>query len=213
MSLLSYINFDENGLVPALIQDYYTSAVLMLAYMNEESILETMRLGKTVFFSRSRNKLWLKGEDSGRVQLVKEIDIDCDGDALLIKVQQVGAACHTEHYSCFYRTFGTEGFVRERAAGTENYIGGVIRYIESLMDNGIENPSEKSYYSYLFDGGNDEILKKLASAATEAIISAKNDSQNQLRCKAADLLFCLVAVLKNQGLCFQDTLDELQRRM
>lgn len=213
MSLISYINFDENGLVPALIQDYYTSAVLMLAYMSEDSIIETLRLGKTVFFSRNRKKLWLKGEESGQIQLVKEIDIDCDGDALLIKVQQVGSACHTEHYSCFYRTFTSDGFMTEKAADAKNYVGGVLAQLESMMNNGLENPSEKSYYSYLFDGGSDEILKRLSASTADTIIAAKNDSPSQMRCKSADLLFYLLAALKSHGVSLQDALDELQRRI
>lgn len=213
MSLIKYINFDENGLVPAIIQDYYTSSVLMLAYMNEESIHETLRLGKTVFFSRSRNKLWLKGEESGHIQLVKEINIDCDGDTLLIKVKQVDSACHTEHYSCFYRTFNEDGSITEIATGARNYLGGVMSQIENTLDDRLKNPVEKSYTNYLFDKGIDKILKKVGEEASEVIIAAKNNSNDELRYEAADLVFHLLVLLKNQGMCIQDVLDELQSRM
>lgn len=100
---LKDLKFDKNGLIPAIIQDYKTGEVLMLAYMNKESLRYTLKLGKTCFWSRSRNKYWIKGETSGNYQYVKSIAYDCDKDSLLIKVRQVGVACHTGNKSCFYR--------------------------------------------------------------------------------------------------------------
>lgn len=99
--------FDSNGLIPAIIQDYKTKEVLMLAYMNEESIKRTLKLGKTCFWSRSRKEYWVKGETSGHFQFVKSLNYDCDQDALLIKVRQIGPACHTQNKSCFYRKIVT----------------------------------------------------------------------------------------------------------
>lgn len=99
--------FDSNGLIPAIIQDYKTKEVLMLAYMNEESIKRTLKLGKTCFWSRSRKEYWVKGETSGHFQFVKSLNYDCDQDALLIKVRQIGPACHTQNKSCFYRKIAT----------------------------------------------------------------------------------------------------------
>ncbi|NLT20646.1 MAG: phosphoribosyl-AMP cyclohydrolase, partial [Syntrophomonadaceae bacterium] len=101
--MITTVKFDQNGLIPAIIQDYSSGEVLMLAYMNEESLKKTIDTGKTWFYSRSRQSLWLKGETSGHIQEVKEIRYDCDEDTLLILVAQTGAACHTGHYSCFYR--------------------------------------------------------------------------------------------------------------
>jgi len=103
MQWVDKIKFDSNGLVPAIIQDYQSGEVLMLAYMNRESVLKSLSIGKTCFFSRSRQSLWIKGESSGHVQTIKEIYIDCDRDALLFKVDQAVAACHTGYRSCFYR--------------------------------------------------------------------------------------------------------------
>ena len=107
--MINTIKFDERGLVPAIIQDYQSGQVLMMAYMNAESLEKTMSTGKTWFYSRSRQSLWMKGETSGHIQTVKEILYDCDEDTLLIKVEQTGAACHTGHYSCFYRNAGRGG--------------------------------------------------------------------------------------------------------
>jgi len=110
MNLLKSLKFDDKGLIPAVIQDAQDNAILMVAYMNKESVRRTLRLKKCVFWSRSRQSFWLKGESSGNVQVVKEIRIDCDGDCLLIKVKQIGgAACHTGHRSCFYRKTATGG--------------------------------------------------------------------------------------------------------
>ncbi len=99
----SVLKFDEKGLIPAIVQDVKTGEVLMLAYMNRESLLQTIKTGKMTYWSRSRGKLWVKGETSGHLQLVREVRVDCDGDALLFKVEQIGAACHTGYRSCFYR--------------------------------------------------------------------------------------------------------------
>jgi len=102
-TLLKELHFDANGLIPAVVQDASTGEVLMVAYMNQESLRRTIETGRATYWSRSRQKLWIKGEESGHFQYVQHLSIDCDGDALLLKVRQVGAACHTGHYSCFYR--------------------------------------------------------------------------------------------------------------
>lgn len=107
--LISRIRFDESGLVPAIVQDFKTGEVLMLAYMNSQALLMTLESGKAHFWSRSRNRIWMKGERSGHVQEVKEIRVDCDEDAILLKVHQVGAACHKGYRSCFYRKLGDDG--------------------------------------------------------------------------------------------------------
>lgn len=107
-SFISKVKFDENGLVPAIVQDAKSREVLMVAYMNKEALLKTIRTKKTHFYSRSRKKLWLKGESSGHIQKVKKVSFDCDGDAVLVEAQQVGGACHTGYRSCFYRKLGKE---------------------------------------------------------------------------------------------------------
>lgn len=111
MTLANKIKFDEKGLVPAITQDFKSGRVLMMAYMNREAFEKTVETGKTHYYSRSRRKLWLKGESSGHVQTVKEIFLDCDGDTILIKVDQEKAACHTGHYSCFYRKVAGDSFI------------------------------------------------------------------------------------------------------
>ena len=111
--LINNLRFDQNGLIPAVVQDFFTKQVLMVAYMNEESFLLTLKTGKATYWSRSRKKLWVKGETSGHFQYVKNIYVDCDADTILLSVEQVGPACHTGNKSCFYRTISKEGSIEE----------------------------------------------------------------------------------------------------
>ena len=188
------IKFDEKGLVPAIVQDYYTKEVLTLAYMNRESLEITLKEKKTCFYSRSRQELWLKGETSGNYQHVVSIKYDCDGDALLIEVTKDGPACHTGEESCFYNSLFE----------SEDYSGFTAEKLYKLIEERKTNPSEKSYTSYLFEKGIDKILKKVGEEATEVIIGAKNNDNEELKYEIADLYYHTLVLMIEQGLTIQD---------
>ena len=198
------IKFDDKGLVPVVVQDVSTNAVLMLAYMNAESIAKTQELGEMVYFSRSRQELWHKGETSGNTQKVHELKIDCDGDTLLALVSQKGVACHTGAYSCFFETL----------IGEESYSGGyrIIDELFAIIEDRKVNPKEGSYTNYLFDKGIDKILKKVGEEAAEVIIAAKNAAPDEIRYETADLFYHLMVMLADRGLKPAEVFAELEKR-
>ncbi|MDK2794123.1 MAG: phosphoribosyl-AMP cyclohydrolase / phosphoribosyl-ATP pyrophosphohydrolase [Caldanaerobacter sp.] len=196
------LKFDEKGLIPAIVQDYYTKQVLMLAYMNEESLKLTLEKGETYFFSRSRGKVWHKGETSGNTQKVKKIFYDCDEDALLIQVEAKGPACHTGNISCFYRSFDEE---------TEDGIEILNKLYERIKGRKI-NPVEGSYTNYLFEKGIDKILKKVGEEATEVVIASKNDSKDEIVYEVSDLIYHLMVLLVEKNITLNDIYNELERR-
>lgn len=198
------IKFNEQGLVPVVVQDIKTNSVLMLAYMSRESIEETIETGKMVYFSRSRNKLWLKGETSGHFQTLCELKIDCDGDTLLALVSQEGSACHTGNYSCFFESLHSTGQY------TSGY--GVIDELYGIIEDRKANPKEGSYTNYLFEKGIDKILKKVGEESAEVIIAAKNESHDELRYEAADLIYHLLVLLSQAGLRPSEVFGELEHR-
>ncbi|WP_314396664.1 bifunctional phosphoribosyl-AMP cyclohydrolase/phosphoribosyl-ATP diphosphatase HisIE [Leptotrichia shahii] len=199
---IEQIKFDEKGLVPAIIQDYYTKEVLTLAYMNKESLEITLRDKKTCFFSRSRQELWLKGETSGNYQHVVSVKYDCDADALLVEVKKDGPACHTGTESCFFNSLFE----------AEDYSSFTPEKLYELIKDRKINPNEKSYTSYLFEKGLDKILKKVGEECTEVIIAAKNNDNDELRYEIADLYYHTLVLMIEQGLTIQDVKDELAKR-
>ena len=199
---IEQIKFDEKGLVPAIIQDYYTKKVLTLAYMNKESLEITLRDKKTCFFSRSRQELWLKGETSGNYQHVVSVKYDCDADALLVKVKKDGPACHTGAESCFFNSLFE----------AEDYSSFTPEKLYELIKDRKVNPNEKSYTTYLFEKGLDKILKKVGEECTEVIIGAKNNDNDELRYEIADLYYHTLVLMIEQGLTIQDVKDELAKR-
>ena len=202
------IKFNEKGLIPAIVQDYKTGEVLMQAYMNEESLGKTMETGRTWFYSRSRNELWKKGATSGNTQAVKEILLDCDGDSLLIKVEQNGkAACHTGNRSCFYRSLWTASG-NEKAAD----FGEITKKLYRKVEDRKENPVSGSYTCYLFDKGIDKILKKVGEESTEVVIAAKNNDKKEITYEVSDLIYHLTVLMKYTGVTFEDIATELQNR-
>lgn len=196
------VNFDEKGLVPAIIQDSVTKEVLTLAYMNEESLAKTLEKGETWFFSRSRQELWHKGETSGNTQTVVSINYDCDQDALLVQVNPNGPACHTGAVSCFSEQ------VYKGDAPNFTIIGKLEKVIQSREK---ERP-EGAYTTYLFEKGIDKILKKVGEEAAEVIIAAKNRSAEELKWEAADLLYHLMVLLVEQNLPIGEVLKTLEER-
>lgn len=195
------IKFNQDGLVPAIAQDVGTGEVLMLAYMNEEALRLTKETGIAHYYSRSRQALWKKGETSGHIQEVKGIYYDCDGDAVLLKVNQIGAACHTGNYSCF---FNEEKGYKD--------LSNTIKDLYKVIIDRKKNPQEGSYTQYLFDKGIDKILKKIGEEAAEVIIGAKNDKQ-ELIYEASDLIYHLIVLLVNEGVTPADIMEELRGRM
>lgn len=214
---LDGLKFDEKGLMPAVVQDHISGEVLMVAYMNKEALLKTLETGKAHYWSRSRQKLWLKGETSGHYQYVKSVKIDCDGDALLILVEQKGSACHTGQYSCFYRTLGKEGIGEECSHGTSAFPGGnnnslILQEVYDTILDRAAHPKEGSYTNYLFEKGIDKMLKKVGEEAAEVIIAAKNNSKEELKYEIADLLYHILVVMAERGLTPDDVYNELKER-
>lgn len=204
------IKFDEKGLVPAIVQDYRTKKVLMVAYMNQESLKMTIETGKATFFSRSRQSLWVKGETSGNFMLVKEIRVDCDEDALLVLAEAKGPACHTEKTSCFYRKLDGEQ-IAELDENSE--LGGhILEEVYDVIADRKANPKEGSYTNYLFDKGIDKILKKVGEESSETIIAAKNDSKEEISSETADLFYHIMVMLADRGLTLSDVYAELAHR-
>lgn len=206
------IKFNADGLVPAIIQEYSTKEVLMMAYMNQEALEQTLATGKTWFWSRSRRKLWNKGETSGHFQRVLEIAYDCDADTLLIQVEQQGVACHTGAKSCFFNEirFRQEG---EEVAGKSGVVGPKVlqEVFEVIKQRQAERP-EGSYTTYLFNKGIDKILKKVGEEAAEVIIASKNDNQEEITYEAADLMYHLMVALAHHNLTLEDIYRELAKR-
>lgn len=198
------INYDEKGLIPAIVQDAVTQQVLTLAYMNAESLKKTIESGKTWFYSRSRQSLWNKGETSGNYQIVISIEADCDQDCLLIKVLPEGPACHTGAISCFF----------EKIQDFDNQYPNrnMLYKLYDIVTDRRNNPIEGSYTNYLFDKGIDKICKKIGEEATETVIAAKNDSHEELTYEASDLLYHLCVLLVNQGVSLDDLMFELEKR-
>ncbi|GAA3403333.1 bifunctional phosphoribosyl-AMP cyclohydrolase/phosphoribosyl-ATP diphosphatase HisIE [Paenibacillus hodogayensis] len=212
-SVAEAVKWDEQGLVPAIVQDAVSKEVLMLAYMNRESLRLTLESGETWFWSRSRSELWHKGATSGHLQKVRSLRYDCDGDTLLVLVQQTGPACHTGKYSCFFNEAGTAASQADsgEAASAEGRFA-MLDKLESLIAKRDAERPEGAYTTYLFEKGLDKILKKIGEEAGEVIIAAKNRSPEELRYEASDLIFHLMVLLREQGLSLDDITGELARR-
>ena len=199
---ISAIKFDENGLVPCVVQDYYSKEVLMLAYMNEESLRLTMEKGLMTFYSRSRKELWTKGATSGNLQHVVELRIDCDGDAIVAEVEKDGPACHTGNESCFYR----ELFVGD---GKKPFsTGGLYELIKGRKTS----PKEGSYTTYLFDRGIDKILKKVGEECTEVIIEGKAGNKQGAIYELADLYYHSLVMMVEMDILPKEVFAELASR-
>jgi phosphoribosyl-ATP pyrophosphohydrolase/phosphoribosyl-AMP cyclohydrolase len=213
---LEGIKFDENGLIPAIIQEEKTGKVLMLAYMNEESVRKTVETKVTWFYSRSRQSLWQKGETSGHVQHVKQIRYDCDGDTLLLQVEQIGVACHEGTLSCFSRILGDTKLQEEKLVDTSEIYGQsvatVLNELFHVINDRKRNPIAGSYTTYLFEKGQDKILKKVGEEAAETIIGSKNNSKEELLYEMADLWYHCLVLLVQHDVSLTELLEELQKR-
>ncbi len=203
--LWSDLKKDPQGLVPVVVQDFQTNEVLMVAYMNEEAFNNTVRVGKMTYWSRSRDELWLKGLTSGHFQYVKSLTADCDYDTILAKVSQVGAACHTGSYSCFFNEIIKKEYTERNPLKIFEEVYGII------LDRKA-NPKEGSYTNYLFDQGLDNILKKVGEEATELVIATKNDDTEEIRDEISDFLYHMMVLMVEKGIKWEDVVSELAGR-
>jgi len=190
-----------NNMIPAIVQDYKTHEVLMLAYVNEEAYDKMLETKQTYFYSRSRNELWHKGETSGHFQNIKGMYLDCDNDTLLIYVEQIGNACHTGAYSCFFNE--VMPFSMSQQIFHELY--------KTIEDRKI-HPVEKSYTNYLLEQGVDKICKKVGEEASETIIAAKNNDKEELIGEISDLFYHVFVLMSNQGIRVEDIEEKLAKR-
>lgn len=206
--LLTEVNY-KNGLVAAVLQDFQTNEVLMVGFMNEAALKKTIETGEAWFFSRSRQELWHKGETSGHRQLIKEIKVDCDGDALLLKVESIGGCvCHTGHRSCFFRSLGKPE--EENAPERDDFQ--LLNNLYQLILDRKANPKEDSYTCYLWAQGQDKMLKKVGEEAAEVIIGSKNNSKDEVIYETADLLYHLLVLLAWHGIKPAAIIKELEKR-
>lgn len=206
--LIDEIKFNEQGLVPAIVQDVHSKQVLMLAYMNKESLQRTIETGYTWFWSRSRQELWNKGATSGNVQKVMSISYDCDADSLLVHVLQTGNACHTGSYSCFYRTLWKEENLPATVSPTSEILNELYKVIQYKKESG----GEKSYTRYLFTSGQDKILKKVGEECAETIIASKNNSASEVIYEMSDLWYHCLVLLAYHNIAPLQLMSELGRR-
>lgn len=198
--VIQEIKFDDRGLVPAIAQDINTKEVLMLAYMDKLAIEKTLEEKIAHYYSRSRDKLWKKGETSGNIQIVKEFSYDCDADTILLKVEQVGVACHTGSYSCFFNN------VLELQDESN-----ILKSLYDIIEDRKNNPKE-GYTDYLFKKGLDKILKKVGEETSEVIIGAKNKNKEELIYEISDLVYHVLVLMVNEGVKMEDIKKELEKR-
>ena len=196
------LKFDEKGLIPAVVTDYYTKQVLTVAYMNKESLQKTIDTKLTCFYSRSRQQLWLKGETSGNYQHVVSITTDCDNDALVVEVKKDGPACHTGSESCFTKPVFVNQDEKEFA----------IDNLYKMLVGRKETMPEGSYTTYLFQKGLDKILKKVGEECTEVIIGATGGDKAETVYEICDLVYHVMVLMVEYGISLNEIRDELARR-
>ncbi len=210
MSDLENLQFDAQGLIPAIVQDWRDGTVLMVGFMNREAVTKTLETGRVHFWSRSRQRLWEKGETSGNRLVLKDVFVDCDRDTLLVKADAVGPTCHTGERSCFFARPQEDGQVD--ANKTYEAHGALLEAIHrTIMDRKI-SPTSGSYVSSLFEGGQDRILKKVAEEAGEVLLASKNGKPDEIIHEVADLIFHTLVLLGYHDLAPRDVQQELAQR-
>ena len=197
------LTWNDQGLIPAIAQDASTGEVLMLAWMNQESLRLTLETGFATYYSRSRRQLWKKGETSGHTQRVIHLSYDCDGDAILMQVEQIGPACHTGKKTCFHNPV---------MDGAMPAAAGIMDVIEATVADRAANPKPGSYTNYLLDKGAEKICKKVGEEASEAVIAAMKGDADGLAGEVADLLYHLAVLLRAQGVEWRDVWEVLRKR-
>ncbi|MFO7992171.1 MAG: bifunctional phosphoribosyl-AMP cyclohydrolase/phosphoribosyl-ATP diphosphatase HisIE [Thermoplasmata archaeon] len=198
------VDWDEDGLVPVVVQDI-DGCVLTFAYMNQEALKLSLKTGKAHYYSRSKQRIRMKGEVSGNTQTVKKVKVDCDRDALLMKVEQKGDACHTGEKSCFYRELGE---VAEPESDID-YSLNIMKELESLIKDRLENPKDGSYTCRLFDKGVEEIAKKFGEESIEVILAK---DRSNLIYESADMLYHFIVLLVINDITLKEVMSELEGR-
>lgn len=200
---LDQIRYNEQGLVPAIAQDYLDGTVLMMAWMSRESLQKTLETGETWYWSRSRSQLWHKGATSGHIQKVKSIRYDCDSDALLVTVEQMGdIACHTGERSCFHQV------EHSKIAPPADMLSGLFEVIKERRDH----PVEGSYTCKLLEGGDNKILKKIGEEAAEVVMACKDDEPDAIASEVADLFYHTLVALAYHKVDLRDVYRKLEQR-
>lgn len=197
------ISYDEKGLVPAIVQDYLDGTILMMAWMNRESLQKTLESGETWFWSRSRQEFWHKGATSGHTQKIQSIRYDCDSDAILVSVEQIGdIACHTGERSCFHQV---DGKITPPPADT-------LSQVFAVICDRRDNPSESSYTSKLLAGGDNKILKKIGEESAEVVMACKDDDADGIAGEVADLIYHTLVAMAHHKVDIKDVYRKLQAR-
>lgn len=199
------LKFDAQGLIPAVVQDVKSGTVLMVAYMNREALEKTLKEGRTWFYSRSRQRLWAKGETSGHVQKVEGVYYDCDADALLVQVRQTGAACHEGTFSCFTNRLQENGKPLPPSWAA-------LSWLEDVVKDRKEKMPANAYTTYLFSKGIDKILKKVGEESTEVVIAAKGGVKEEIVYETADLFYHVLVLLRECGIDLTSIWAELEKR-
>lgn len=207
--LINALKFDASGLIPAVVQNIETSEVLMVAYMNSDTIKQTVETGRATFWSRSRQEIWIKGDTSGNYMYVKEIRVDCDCDCLVILVNPAGPACHTGNRSCFFRKIENGKLVEDNGVSVRSDI---LESEQAVVIDRKKHPEEGSYTNYLFDKGEDKILKKVGEEAAEVVIAGKNRDKNEISYEVADLIYHMTVMLVDNDMTWDDIYKEMERR-
>jgi phosphoribosyl-AMP cyclohydrolase / phosphoribosyl-ATP pyrophosphohydrolase len=204
------IAYDTAGLIPAVVQDWRDGTVLMLGYMNEQAVAGTLATKFVHFWSRSRGKIWKKGETSGHVLLVKDLFIDCDRDTILVKAEPTGPTCHTGERACFFSRLDQRA--RAIPGSAQEAAGGILERIYQTIQDRKTAPQPGSYVSKLLEGGVDRILKKVAEEAGEVLLASKNKDQSEIIYEVADLMFHTLLVLGYHGITLDAVWSELAGR-
>lgn len=207
--ILKTLKFEAGGLIPAVVQNEETKEILMVAYMNADTIKQTAKTGRATFWSRSRQEVWVKGETSGNFMYVKEIRVDCDCDCLVLIVNPAGPACHTGNRSCFFRKIENGKLVEDIQESSKSDI--VAREQAVIIDRK-KHPEDGSYTNYLFDKGEDKILKKVGEEAAEVVIAGKNRDKDEICYEVSDLMYHLTVMLVDNGMTWEDIYKEMERR-
>ena len=206
------LKYDERGLIPAIVQDIASQDVLMLAYMNKESLEKTLATGETWFFSRSRQELWHKGATSGNIQKVYNISYDCDADTLLVQVEQTGVACHEGTFSCFSKLLWRSSYDPKLPAIAAQSMPALLNDLYVTINERKNSDDENSYTKYLFKSGQDKILKKVGEEAAETIIASKNHDKKEVTYEMSDLWYHCLVLLAFHGIKPNEILKELSGR-
>ena len=209
MEFINELKFNAHGLIPAVVQNIETKEVLMVAYMNADTLKQTLETGRATFWSRSRKEVWVKGDTSGNYMYVKEIRVDCDADCLVLLVNPAGPACHTGNRSCFFRKVEDGKLVNDDAAPERNDI---FEREQAVVIDRKKNPEEGSYTNYLFDKGEDKILKKVGEEAAEVVIAGKNRDKGEISYEVSDLIYHLTVMLVDNDMTWDDIYKEMERR-